>query len=257
MHKVGSLNYEIIIGRHPVLTAIRMNRSIREVLILRHAGGPVVRSIIEEAGKRDIPVRFGDQDSLDELAGDKGRHQGVLAIAEPKGYVSMEEVIQLARDRGEAPLLVMLDSVQDPQNLGAIMRSAESFGVHGLVIPERRACGVTPAVIKASCGAWEYLPVARVKNLSRAIDLAKEQGLWIVGALAEAEKPIFDVDLRGSIGIVLGGEDRGISRLAAEKCDFLVRIPTMGCVPSLNVSVACGIILYEAIRQRGTGILSR
>lgn len=202
-------------------------------------------------------MRFADRASLAELAGEEGRHQGVLALAEPKAYVELEDIIQGACDRGEAPFLVMLDGVQDPQNLGAIMRSAESFGAHGLVIPERRACGVTPAAIKASCGAWEYLPVARVKNLSRAIDIAKERGLWIVGASSDAEKAAFDVDLRGSIGVVVGGEDRGISRLVGEKCDFLVRIPTVGHVPSLNASVACGIMLYEVARQRGFGNPSR
>jgi len=235
-------------GRHPVLEALRAGRRIREVFVVEGARGTAA-DVIQAARERRIPVSAVPRERLDEMS--RGRvHQGVIALAEPLSYCEPEDILQAAEARGEAPLVVLLDGVEDPRNLGAIVRTAASAGAHGLVIPQRRSAGLSPAALKTAAGAADYLPVARVVNLARTIDTLRERGLWSVGADVDAERLWTDVDYTLPVALVVGGEHRGLRRLVREKCDFLVRLPMSGPLDSLNASVAAGIILYEAVRQR-------
>ncbi len=238
-----------ITGFHAVEEALAAQRPLERIVLARGRRGERVESIVRLAKSLGIPVRFEDRLQLDRLAGTRD-HQGVVALAAARAGAELEDLLQ---GHGESGLLVLLDSIEDPRNLGAIVRTALAAGAHGVVIPERRAAGLSDTVERASAGALAHLPVARVKNLARAIEQVKESGYWLVGMDERAEKSYSAVDLRRPVGIVLGGEGEGLHELIRKRCDFLVSIPTTGPVRSLNVSVAAGIMLFEVVRQRRAG----
>ncbi|HHY91783.1 MAG TPA: 23S rRNA (guanosine(2251)-2'-O)-methyltransferase RlmB [Firmicutes bacterium] len=240
---------ETIWGRNVVLEALRAGRPFNKILLSPGGRGKEVAAIREEARLRGVPVEEVDRRRLDQLA-EGGNHQGVLALAAARAYVEVEDLVARARAAGEAPLLVLLAHVEDPRNLGAAARSAAAAGAHGLIIPGRRAAQVTAAAEKAAAGALEYLPVARVNNLAQCLKELKVAGLWVVGADMEGEQVYFDADLSGPLVVVVGGEDKGLGTLIKRECDFTVRIPLIGPVPSLNVAVAASLLLYEVLRQR-------
>lgn len=235
-----------ITGFHAVEEALAAGRPVDRIIVARGRHGERVEAVIQLARSRGIPLRFEERTRLDRLTGTR-EHQGVAALTAAKPSVELEDLL---RGRSGSGLLVLLDGVEDPRNLGAIVRTSLAAGAHGVVIPERRAAGLTETVDRASAGALEHLPVARVKNLVRAMEQLKEGGYWLVGLDERAEKRYTEVDLTGPVGILLGREGQGLHDLTRKRCDFLVSIPTIGPVRSLNVSVAAGIILFEAVRQR-------
>jgi 23S rRNA (guanosine2251-2'-O)-methyltransferase len=235
-----------LLGIHSVEEALQAGRALDRVIIARGRHGNRMEEIVRRARERGVPVRFEDRNQIDRLAGSRD-HQGVIALAASRATLALEDL--LAKKTGDS-LLVLLDGVEDPQNLGAIVRTGLASGVDGVIIPERRAAGLTEAVSRASAGALEHLPVARVKNLVRAMEQLKEAGYWLIG-LDETAKQIYtEAKFTGNIGIVLGGEGHGLHELTRKRCDFIVSIPTTSPVRSLNVSVAAGIVLFEAVRQR-------
>ncbi|MGI5840290.1 MAG: 23S rRNA (guanosine(2251)-2'-O)-methyltransferase RlmB [bacterium] len=236
-------------GRNAVLEALRSGRPVNKVLIANGTVAGPVREIIALAKKRGIPVQEVDRKQITYL-GVTAATQGVIAYAAPKDYVTLESILQAAKAKREDPLLVLLDHLEDPQNFGSLLRTADSAGVHGVIIPKNRTVQLTAAVSRVSAGAVEYVPVARVTNLSRTLDDLKQAGLWIAGADMEADTNYYDADLAGPLGLVIGSEGHGISRLVKAKCDFTVRIPMRGSIASLNAAVAGAILLYEAVRQR-------
>jgi 23S rRNA (guanosine2251-2'-O)-methyltransferase len=238
---------EIIAGRNPVCEALRAGRPVNKIFIARGAKSAVTAEITGLARQKRVPVQNVDKSFLDRLA-PGAVHQGVIARVAPYQYADLDDILAKAGDAD--PLLVLLDEVTDPHNLGAVIRSADAAGAHGVIIPRHRAAAVTPAAVKASAGAVEYLPVARVGNLARTIDRLKESGLWVVGADASARQVIWEAPLDGPLAVVVGGEDKGLGRLVREKCDLLVKLPMAGRVNSLNASVAAALVLFEAVRQR-------
>src|SRR6202163_826748 len=238
-------------GIHAVREALEANRPLESLIVARGTHGNRIEELVRLARQHGVPVRFEERIQLDRTAGTR-EHQGVLALVAASPSASFEDLIK-PRDPHTAPgLLVLLDGVEDPQNLGAIVRTSLAAGAQGVVIPERRAAGLTETVARASAGALELLPVARVKNLARAMEEMKEAGYWLVGLDERAEKHHTEVDFKIPVGIVLGGEGKGLHALTRERCDFLVSIPTTGPVRALNVSVAAGIVLFEVVRQRNT-----
>jgi 23S rRNA (guanosine2251-2'-O)-methyltransferase len=240
---------EKLTGIHAVREALNARRPLQAVLIGRGRHGGRLQEIVQLARSCGVPVRFEDSAQLDRAAGTR-EHQGVVALITAQTTFSLEELVARGRKSKESPLVVLLDGVEDPQNLGAIIRSALAAGAAGAVIPERRAAGLTEAAARASAGAVAHLPVARVVNLARAMDELKKEGYWLVGLDERAERRYSDLDLTGPVGLVLGGEGQGLHELVRSRCDFLVSIPTSGPVLSLNVSVAAGIALFEVVRQR-------
>ncbi len=234
-------------GIHSVREALESGRALERIVIARGRGGDRVEELVRLARSRNIPVRFEDRAQLDRLAG-TAQHQGVVALAAARSAAALEDLLRSTK--GRPGLFVLLDGVEDPHNLGAIARSALAAGADGLVIPERRAAGLTETAARTSAGALEHLPVARVTNLVRAMEELKEAGYWLVGLDERAEKNYTDVDWKGPVGIVLGAEGGGLHDLTRKRCDFVVSLPTRGPVHSLNVSVAAGIVLFEAVRQR-------
>jgi 23S rRNA (guanosine2251-2'-O)-methyltransferase len=235
-----------LIGIHAVREALVSGRALERVIVARGRGGERVQEIVDLARSKGVPLRFEDRAQVDRLA-ETGHHQGIVALAAAKQALALEDIIAQARRPG---LVVLLDGVEDPRNLGAIIRTALSAGADGIVIPERRAAGLTETVAQTSAGAIEHLPVARVKNPARAIEELKTAGYWLVGLDERAEKTYTSVDFTGPIAIVLGGEGKGLHELTRKLCDFVVAIPTAGPIRSLNVSVAAGVVLFEAVRQR-------
>jgi 23S rRNA (guanosine2251-2'-O)-methyltransferase len=235
-----------ITGFHAVEEALAAGRALERIVIAKGRHGERVEEVVRLAKSRGVPVRFEDRGQLDRAVAARD-HQGVAALAAAKPAVELEDLLA---KRGERGLLVLLDGIEDPHNLGAIVRTSLAAGAQGVVIPERRAAGLSDTVERASAGALAHLPVARVKNLVRAMEEIKEAGYWLVGLDERAEKKHTEVDLTGSVGIVLGREGEGLHELTRQRCDFLVSIPTQGPVRSLNVSVAAGVILFEAVRQR-------
>jgi 23S rRNA (guanosine2251-2'-O)-methyltransferase len=233
-------------GFHAIEEALNAARSLDRIVIARGRRGERVEAIVRLAKSRGVPVRFEDRQQLDRLAGTH-EHQGIAALAAAKPTAELEDLLAAKTERG---LLVALDGIEDPHNLGAIVRTALAAGAQGVVIPERRAAGLSDTVERASAGALAHLPVARVKNLVRAMEQMKEAGYWLVGLDERAEKKHTDVDLTGPVGILLGREGEGLHELTRKRCDFLVSIPTVGPVRSLNVSVAAGVMLFEVMRQR-------
>jgi len=237
---------DTLTGIHAVREALASGRALERILVARGRHGERVEELVRLARERGVPVRFEDRVQLDRLAG-REEHQGVVAVAAAKRAVSLEDL--LTGPSSDA-LFVLLDGIEDPRNLGAIARSALAAGASGLVIAERRAAGLTDTASRAAAGALEHLPVARVGNMARAMEELKEAGWWLVGLDERAEKPHTEQDFTGRVALVLGGEGKGLHDLVRKRCDFLVAIPTVGPVRSLNVSVAAGVVLFEAVRQR-------
>lgn len=240
----------IIEGRNAVVEALKAGRSIDKLFIIdsEKQSGPI-KTIIAQARKNGIVVRFETKDKLDKISIGQ-RHQGVIAYVAAYDYVEVEDIINKAKDKGEAPFVLILDNIEDPHNLGAILRTANIAGIHGVIIPKRRAVGLTATVAKTSAGAIEYTPVARVTNVVRTIEELKEQGLWIACADMDGQV-MYEIDLKGPLALVVGGEGTGVSKLVKEKCDMVAKIPMKGDIDSLNASVAAGVLIYEALRQRG------
>lgn len=239
---------EILYGLHAVREALKAEtRPLQRMLVLRT--DKQFTDIVHLARSRRIPIHVQPLASFDRLV-PNGKHQGVIAFASAKVYQTEDSILAGAAQRHEPPFLVILDGVEDPHNLGAVLRTAEGAGVHGVIIPERRAAGLTPVVGKASAGAIDHIPVARVTNISRSIESLKEAGVWIYGVTPSASKIFTDVDLRDPVGLVLGGEGTGIRPGVLQHCDDCIRIPLRGRVESLNVSAAAAIVLFEAVRQR-------
>jgi 23S rRNA (guanosine2251-2'-O)-methyltransferase len=239
---------ELIYGRNAVLEALRGGRQVEKILLAAGAHGAATH--VERLAKEHaVPLETVERRELDRLAAG-ANHQGVVALVAAFAYVALDDLLAQARQRGE-PLLLLLDSVQDPQNLGTLLRTAEAVGAHGVVIPQHRAAGVTAAVVKASAGAIEHLPVAQVTNLTQTIEQLKAAGVWVVGVENTPQAQPYDqADLNRPLALVVGSEGRGLSRLVRQHCDFLVRLPMRGHVGSLNVAVAGSIVLYEAWRQQ-------
>jgi 23S rRNA (guanosine2251-2'-O)-methyltransferase len=246
----------VLEGRKAVLEALNHEKPIDRILVRRDKDKPVegtLRMIAAKARERRIVVQEVERAKLDATS-ETGHHQGVIALCPAVPYFSVEEILQIARDRGEPPFVIVLDGVTDPHNLGAILRSADAGGVHGVIIPKRRAVGLTGTVAKTSAGALSHVAVARVSNITRTLEDLKKAGLWIACAQPEG-KPHFSADMTGPIALVLGAEGEGVSRLVSENCDFSVSIPMLGKIASLNVSVAAGILIYEVVRARLSGNL--
>jgi 23S rRNA (guanosine2251-2'-O)-methyltransferase len=242
--------YEMIWGRQPVLEALKSGLSLVKINVHEGARGSIINEIIQRAGQIGVPVERIKRSKLEEETTGQS-HQGVVAYTTPYAYVSVEELLQKARKRQKRPFFLMLDHIEDPHNLGSLLRTAGAAGIDGVIIPRDRACGVTPTVFKSSAGSLAYVPVARSVNLAREMDFLKEEGLWLMGADMSGERPFFKADFSLPLVLLLGSEGKGLSRLLREKCDLLLRIPMQGAVSSLNVAVAGGIIIYEVFRQRG------
>ncbi len=239
----------ILYGRHPLLEALRSgSRQFDEIAVLEAGRGGGLEEIIQRARILGIKLTFRSRDALTALAG-TSRHQGVVARVSSRGYVEVEDLLAVAQDRGEAPFLLALDQLQDPQNLGSLLRSAEAAGVHGVILLRRHGVGLTGVVAKTSAGAVEHLAVARVGNLSETIRDLQKRGLWVVGAVPQGGTPIWAADLTGPLVLVLGGEGGGLRPLVARQCDGLVTIPMRGSVASLNTAVAGAVCLFEVLRQ--------
>jgi 23S rRNA (guanosine2251-2'-O)-methyltransferase len=243
-------NNDILMGKNPILEALKARRPINKILIQRGEHEGTVRLIEAKAREQGIPVQFADKAKLDGLTGG-GSHQGVLALASLKRYSDVDEILRYANEKNEPELIIVLDEIEDPHNLGAIIRTAETAGAHGIIIPKRHSAGLTPVVGKSSAGAVEFINIARVPNITEVLKNLKSHGLWVIGADAKAETSYLECDMKDRIAIVIGGEAMGLGRLVRETCDFVVSIPTRGKISSLNASVAAGIMMFEALRQRG------
>ena len=239
---------EMIEGRNAVLEAFRSGKCVDKLFILDGCQDGPVRTIAREARKHDTIVKFVPKERLDSMS-ETGAHQGVIAQVAAYDYSTVEDILKKAEDKGEPPFIILLDNIEDPHNLGAIIRTANLAGAHGVIIPKRRAVGLTSTVAKTSAGALNYTPVAKVTNLGHTIDELKEQGMWFVCADMGGET-MYNLNLTGPIGVVIGNEGEGVSRLIREKCDFVASIPMKGDIDSLNASVAAGVLGYEIVRQR-------
>ena len=239
----------IIEGRNAVIEALRAGETIDKIYIQKGETDKTLGHIASKARAAGVVVVEADRRKLDGMSRTHA-HQGVIALAAVREYVSVESILQAAQEKGEAPLLVVCDEISDPHNLGAIIRTAECAGAHGVIIPKRRSAGLTAVVAKTSAGAVSYLPVARVSNIASLLSDLKKRGLWVFGTAAEGTTGLYQADLRGAAAIVIGSEGDGMSRLARENCDFLVSIPMRGRISSLNASAAAAVLLYEAVRQR-------
>ena len=239
---------DIIAGRNPVMEAIRSGRSIESILVAKGERSGSVVAIIAKAKQKNIPVKDVDSKKLDFLA--KGvNHQGIVAQCAVKEYSTLEDIFALAEERGESPFIIVLDKIEDPHNLGAIIRTAECAGAHGVIIPERRSAGLSYTVEKTSAGALEYMPVVRVKNISAVLQKLKDKGIWVYGADMDGEH-YKKVNFDGAVALVIGNEGKGISPLVAKDCDVIVSLPMKGKINSLNASVAAGILMYEIVDKR-------
>lgn len=239
---------ERIGGRNAVMEAILAGRPIYKIYLKKGERHGAIFRIMDLAREKGIPLQEVDADAFYDMAGTSG-HQGLCAIVSPTEYVEVEDILNYAADLKEDPFIMVVNELTDPQNLGSIIRTADCLGIHGIVIPKNRACGITPAVVKVSAGAAEYIKVARVTNLASTLEDLKKKGLWVMGADSRG-KDCFAVDLTGPIALVIGGEDRGLGRLVREKCDALIRIPMKGHTGSFNAAVAASILGYEITRQR-------
>ncbi len=241
---------DIVEGRNAVIEALRAGRMIDKIFIQKGETDKTLGHIASKAREAGIVVVDADRRKLDSMS-QTHAHQGVIALTAVREYCSVSDILDIAKENGEAPFVVVCDEISDPHNLGAVIRTAEAAGVHGIIIPKRRSAGVTSIVDKTSAGAVEHMAVARVSNLSAALKELKDAGVWIYGTAAEGVSPLWQTDLKGPICIVIGSEGDGISRLIRENCDFLVSIPMKGKVSSLNASAAAAVLIYEALRQRG------
>ncbi|NLY30491.1 MAG: 23S rRNA (guanosine(2251)-2'-O)-methyltransferase RlmB [Firmicutes bacterium] len=239
---------EQIEGRNPVREALRAGVRL-DRLVLAKGSGRSLQDIVDLAAAAGIPIEWKDREWLDRRSRTRA-HQGVMGWREPVEYAELPDLLDKARKSSRPPFFVILDGIQDPHNLGSVLRTAEAVGAHGIVIPKRRAVGLTATVAKVSAGAVEYVPIARVTNLARAIDDIKEAGLWVVGADMDGNMVHFEANLTGPLALVIGGEGKGLARLTKEKCDQTVRLPMYGSINSLNAAVAAAVMMYEVVRQR-------
>lgn len=235
-------------GRNAVLEAFRAGKTIDKLFVLDGCQDGPVRTILREAKKTDCIVNFVKKERLDQMS-ETGKHQGVIAYAAAYEYGTVEEMLERAKEKNEQPFLILLDNIEDPHNLGSIIRTANQVGAHGVIIPKRRAVGLTATVAKASAGAINYTPVAKVTNLVKTMDELKKQGMWFVCGDMGGDS-MYSLDLTGPMGVVIGNEGEGVSRLVKENCDFVATIPMFGDIDSLNASVAMGVLSYEIVRQR-------
>ena len=235
-------------GRNAVIEAFRSGKTVDKIFIQDGCQDGPVMTIKREAKKHNTMVKYVTKERLDQLS-QTGKHQGVIAVIAAYEYAEVEEILEKAREKGEPPFILLLDNIEDPHNLGAIIRTANLAGAHGVIIPKNRAVGLTATVARTSAGALNYTPVAKVTNLGKTIDELKKEGLWFVCA-DMGGKTMYDLDLKGAIGLVIGNEGEGVSRLVKEKCDFIASIPMKGDIDSLNASVAAGVLSYEIVRQR-------
>ena len=240
---------EIVAGRNAVFEALTSRRPVNKIYIKAGLQGGSVGKIIAEAQKSAVLIEYVQPEKLDRLAPGV-RHQGIVALASPIAFSSLEDVLKRAVDRNETPFLLLLDELQDPQNVGALIRSADAAGVHGVLLPKRRSCPLNMVVAKISAGAVNYVPVVQIGNIVQMLSDLKEQGFWVVGADMDGAALYFDADLDRPIVLVIGAEGKGLGRLVKENCDMLVRIPMQGGVNSLNASAAGAILMYEVVRQR-------
>lgn len=236
-------------GRNAVLEALRAGKPIDKLYVLDGCPDGPVRTIIREAKKGDTIINYVKKERLDQLS-ETGHHQGVIAMVASYEYATVEDILEKAREKGEAPFIFVLDNIEDPHNLGAMIRTANLAGAHGVIIPKRRAVGLTPTVARTSAGAINYTPVAKVTNLKQTMEQLKKEGMWFVCADMDGT-PYYQMDLKGPMGLVIGNEGEGVSRLIKETCDFVASIPMKGDIDSLNASVAAGVLAFEIARQRG------
>ena len=238
-------------GRNPIMEALKANRAINKIFVAKGEREGSIRQIIAMAREKKIVITEVEHNVLESMSTTKS-HQGIIAFVAVKEYVEVDDILKIAEEKGQPPFIIILDEIADPHNFGAILRTANAVGAHGVIIPKRRAIGLTSAVSKASAGAVEYVPVSRVTNISQTIDYLKKKNVWVVGTDSTGEKAFYDNDLKGSIALVVGSEGEGIGKLVREKCDFVVNIPMQGEISSLNASVAAAIVMYEILKQRGT-----
>lgn len=236
-------------GRNAVLEAFRSGKTVDKLYILDGCQDGPVRTIAREARKHDTIIQYVAKERLDQIS-ETGKHQGVIAVAASYEYATVEDILAKAKEKGEPPFILLLDNIEDPHNLGAIIRTANLAGAHGVIIPKRRAVGLTAVVARTSAGALNYTPVAKVTNLKTVMEQLKKEGMWFVCA-DMGGTAYYDLDLKGPIGLVIGNEGEGVSRLVKENCDFVASIPMKGDIDSLNASVAAGILAFEIARQRG------
>lgn len=239
---------DLIIGKNPVFEALKSGREINKIWVAEGSQRGQMQPIIQLAKDMGIMVQYVPKKKMDQLSA--GNHQGVIAQVAAYRYYDIDDLFKKAEERGEAPFFIILDELEDPHNLGSIMRTADAVGAHGIIIPKRRAVGLTATVAKASTGAIEYIPVARVTNLARTVDELKERGIWIFGTDAKGEQDYRQLDGVIPLALVIGSEGKGMSRLLRDKCDVLVRLPMIGHVTSLNASVAASLLMYEVYRKR-------
>lgn len=242
------INELLVEGRNPVTEALRAGKPVDRVYILDGCKDGPVMTIKREAGKRNVQIKYVEKERLDRMS-ETGRHQGVIASVAAYEYGTVEDILRLAREKGEPPFIILLDNIEDPHNLGAIIRTANLAGAHGVIIPKNRAVGLTAVVARTSAGALNYTPVARVANLTKTIEQLKDEGLWFVCADMDGTR-MYDLNMKGPIGLVIGNEGTGVGRLVKEKCDMVAAIPMKGEIDSLNASVAAGVLAYEIVRQR-------
>lgn len=240
---------DFVAGRNSVMEVLKSGRSVNKILVAKGERHGTVREIIGLARSKGLVIQEVEMNKLDQVAVGV-RHQGVVALVPPVAYVELDDILHKAAAQGEVPCLVVLDELEDPHNLGAILRTADAAGVHGVLIPKRRSCPLSGTVAKTSAGAVEYVPVARIGNVVQTLESLKKQGFWIVGADMDGGKAYYQADLTGPLVVVIGSEGKGLGRLVKEACDFLVCIPMKGRINSLNASVACSLLLYEVLKQR-------
>lgn len=236
-------------GRHAVTEAFRAGKTIDKIFVLDGCQDGPIRTIIREAKKHDTIINFVTKERLDQISVTGGKHQGVIAYMAAYEYATVEDILNIAKEKNESPFIFILDNIEDPHNLGAMIRTANQAGAHGVIIPKRRAVGLTATVAKTSAGALNYTAVAKVTNIASTIEELKKEGMWFVCADMDGEV-MYNLDLRGPIGLVIGSEGEGVGRLVKEKCDMVATIPMKGDIDSLNASVACGVLAYEIVRQR-------
>ena len=245
----NTFNTDIIEGRNPIAEALKSGREIDKILVAKGEKNGSIIKIISDAKKRGIVIQEVERAKLDSMSHTKN-HQGVIAYAAAAEYSTVEDILSLASSKGEQPFVIIADEITDPHNLGSLLRTANAAGAHGIIIPKRRSVGLNSVVAKTSAGAVEFTPVAKVSNIANTIDKLKKENIWVVGADMDGENTIYTQDFSGGIAIVVGSEGEGISRIVKDKCDFLVRIPMLGEITSLNASVAGALMIYEVVRAR-------
>jgi 23S rRNA (guanosine2251-2'-O)-methyltransferase len=243
------MSEEFIIGRNPIIEALRSGREMNKIWIAEGSQKGSMGQVVQLAKKNNVFVQFVPRKKLDQMA-ESANHQGVIAAIAAYKYAEIDDLFKRAEEKGEEPFFLVLDEIEDPHNLGSILRTADASGAHGVIIPKRRAVGLTAAVAKSSTGAIEYIPVARVTNIARTIDELKQRGIWFIGSDAKGKEDYREAKYDLPLGLVIGSEGKGIGRLVKDKCDFLIRLPMVGTVTSLNASVAAGLLMYEVYRGR-------